>query len=114
MTGPWRLPGLRSLTNIAGKIHLVRHTPRLASENHVTVPAQPPRRVFRKADSLSSPILGVALHDLGGQVSSVSHLIPPPVVLTSGLRYSPPLVQTTPKTLLSKPHPRLRYMIYSL
>ena len=111
---PRRLLGPWSFAKIARKIPFLRRTRRLASENHVTASAQPSRREHRSADSPSSPILVTTTHDRGGQVSPLFHLVPLLVVLTSSLGCRLPLVQTTPKTLLSAPYPCPSYMIYSL
>jgi len=83
----WRLSGLRSFANITGKIPRFRRSPRLASENHVSPSAQPPRREHRPADSPSAPILGTTSHDRSGQVRPLFDLLPPLIVLTS----KPPL-----------------------
>jgi hypothetical protein len=111
---PWRLPGLPSFANIAGKIPLFCRAPRQASENRVTTSARPSRKEHRPADSPSSPILGTTSHDQGGQVSLLFDLMLPLVVLTSSLRCRHSLVQTTPKTLLSDPYLRPSHIIYSL
>jgi len=111
---PWRLPGLRSFANITGKIPLFRRAPHQASENRVTTSARPSRKEHHLVDSPSSPILGTTSHDRGGQVSLLFDLMLPLVVLISSLRCRHPLVQTTPKTLLSAPYLRPSHIIYSL